>query len=178
MVFIYHVYDITILSNNLIKMLCCGTHGASACLVWELLCRNASAMIIPGSIWYDCYIVHTMRHSRFSACSFMNILVWHYYYYISFYIPLSGAWGKWLSFQTNNFSIHRRYTFKILSLIKCIAVFDIVLWLTILWWCPAVVVCRWESFTIEAICRNISGSTLAQVMACYLTAPSHYLNQC
>ena len=26
--------------------------------------------------------------------------------------------------------------------------------------------------------RQRSGSTLAQVMACCLTAPSHYLNQC
>ena len=30
----------------------------------------------------------------------------------------------------------------------------------------------------DAIWRQRSGSTLAQVMACCLTAPSHYLNQC
>ena len=30
----------------------------------------------------------------------------------------------------------------------------------------------------DAIWRQLSGSTLAQVMACCLTAPSHYLNQC
>ena len=30
----------------------------------------------------------------------------------------------------------------------------------------------------EAIWQQSSGSTLAQVMACYLTAPSHYLHQC
>ena len=30
----------------------------------------------------------------------------------------------------------------------------------------------------DAIWRQRSGSTLAQVMACWLTAPSHYLNQC
>ena len=30
----------------------------------------------------------------------------------------------------------------------------------------------------DAIWRQISGWTLAQVMACCLTAPSHYLNQC
>ena len=30
----------------------------------------------------------------------------------------------------------------------------------------------------DAIWRHISRSTLAQVMACCLTAPSHYLNQC
>ena len=30
----------------------------------------------------------------------------------------------------------------------------------------------------DAICRQRSGSTLAQVMACCLTAPSHYLNRC
>ena len=30
----------------------------------------------------------------------------------------------------------------------------------------------------DAIWRHTSGSTLAQVMACCLTAPSHYLNQC
>ena len=30
----------------------------------------------------------------------------------------------------------------------------------------------------DAIRRHRSGSTLAQVMACCLTAPSHYLNQC
>ena len=30
----------------------------------------------------------------------------------------------------------------------------------------------------DTICRHKSGSTLVQVMACCLTAPSHYLNQC
>ena len=30
----------------------------------------------------------------------------------------------------------------------------------------------------DAIWGHLSGSTLAQVMACCLTAPSHYLNQC
>ena len=30
----------------------------------------------------------------------------------------------------------------------------------------------------ETLFRHRSGSTLAQVMACCLTAPSHYLNQC
>ena len=30
----------------------------------------------------------------------------------------------------------------------------------------------------DAICQQISGSTLAQVMACCLMAPSHNLNQC
>ena len=30
----------------------------------------------------------------------------------------------------------------------------------------------------DAIWRQRSGSTFAQVMACYLMAPSHYLNQC
>ena len=30
----------------------------------------------------------------------------------------------------------------------------------------------------DVIWRHRSGSTLAQVMACCLTAPSHYLNQC
>ena len=30
----------------------------------------------------------------------------------------------------------------------------------------------------DAICWQRSGSTLAQVMACCLTTPSHYLNQC
>ena len=33
----------------------------------------------------------------------------------------------------------------------------------------------WPSY---AIWRQRSGSILAQVMACCLTAPSHYLNQC
>ena len=30
----------------------------------------------------------------------------------------------------------------------------------------------------DTICRHKSGSTLAQVMACCLKSPSHYLNQC
>ena len=30
----------------------------------------------------------------------------------------------------------------------------------------------------DTICRHRTGSTLDQVMACWLTAPSHYLNQC
>ena len=33
----------------------------------------------------------------------------------------------------------------------------------------------WSS---DAICWHLSRSTMAQVMACCLTAPSHYLNQC
>ena len=32
--------------------------------------------------------------------------------------------------------------------------------------------------TSDAILQHRSGSTLAQVMACCLTVPSHYLNQC
>ena len=35
-----------------------------------------------------------------------------------------------------------------------------------------------SSWAGDAIWRHRSGSTLAQVMACCLTAPSHYLNQC
>ena len=44
--------------------------------------------------------------------------------------------------------------------------------------------CRFFRFTLnslwpsDAIWQHRSGSTLAQVMACCLTAPSHYLNQC
>ena len=34
------------------------------------------------------------------------------------------------------------------------------------------------AWTGDAIWPHRSGSTLAQVMACCLTAPSHYLNQC
>ena len=40
---------------------------------------------------------------------------------------------------------------------------------------------QWEAYSLwpdDAIWRQRSGSTLAQVMACCLTAPSHYLNQC
>ena len=40
---------------------------------------------------------------------------------------------------------------------------------------PQWVYTLWPS---DAIWRQRSGSTLAQVMACCLTAPSHYLNQC
>ena len=35
-----------------------------------------------------------------------------------------------------------------------------------------------SSWPSDAIWQQRSGSTLAQVMACCLTAPSHYLNQC
>ena len=42
-------------------------------------------------------------------------------------------------------------------------------------WCPAARNSLWPS---DAIWRHRSGSTLAQVMACCLTAPTHYLNQC
>ena len=40
--------------------------------------------------------------------------------------------------------------------------------------------CRWYSslWLNDAICRHKPGSTLAQVMAWRLTAPSHYMNQC
>ena len=42
---------------------------------------------------------------------------------------------------------------------------------TSIWWVNSL----WPS---DAIWRHRSMSTLAQVMACCLTAPSHYLNQC
>ena len=40
--------------------------------------------------------------------------------------------------------------------------------------------CDWVNtlWPSDAIWRHRSGSTLAQVMACCLTAPSHYLDQC
>ena len=46
------------------------------------------------------------------------------------------------------------------------------------------VILNWSTFAINSLLpsdarwRQISGSTLAQVMACFLTGPSHYLNQC
>ena len=43
---------------------------------------------------------------------------------------------------------------------------------------PYPFVCRPVNNQADAIWRQRSGSTLAQVMACCLTAPSHYLNQC
>ena len=52
------------------------------------------------------------------------------------------------------------------------------------WWCkhwalhfPYIIYIN-SSWPSDAIWRYRSGSTLAQVMACCLTAPSHYLNQC
>ena len=42
-------------------------------------------------------------------------------------------------------------------------------------WFQSLINSLWPSDTIR---RHKSGSTLAQVMACCLTAPSHYLNQC
>ena len=48
---------------------------------------------------------------------------------------------------------------------------DLVKWSMIAWHINSL----WPS---DAIWRQRSGSTLVQVMACCLTAPSHYLNQC
>ena len=39
-------------------------------------------------------------------------------------------------------------------------------------------ICLKSLWPTDTIWRHKSGSTLAQVMACCLTAPSHYLNQC
>ena len=36
---------------------------------------------------------------------------------------------------------------------------------------------RWGDKRIDATWQHRPGSTLAQIMACYLTSPSHYLNQ-
>ena len=47
-----------------------------------------------------------------------------------------------------------------------------------LWWAPSameIVNSLWPS---DTMCWHRSGSALAQVMACCLMAPSHYLNQC
>ena len=43
------------------------------------------------------------------------------------------------------------------------------------WTMPGHINSLWLS---DAICQHWPGSPLAQVMACCLTAPSHYLNQC
>ena len=48
---------------------------------------------------------------------------------------------------------------------------DVGVYITSLQWVNSL----WHS---DAIWRQRSGSTLTQVMACCLTAPSHYLNQC
>ena len=48
-------------------------------------------------------------------------------------------------------------------------------WTWTLWLYYQCINSLWPS---DAIWRHRSGSTLAQVMACCLTAPSHYLNQC
>ena len=50
-------------------------------------------------------------------------------------------------------------------------------WVGVLHWssCLLSINSLWPS---DAIWRQRSGSTLAQVMACCLMAPSHYLNQC
>ena len=56
-------------------------------------------------------------------------------------------------------------------------------------WCPGVKThCLWEMWLVECVLNSLwpsdviwrqgSRSTLAQVLACCLTAPSHYLNQC
>ena len=52
--------------------------------------------------------------------------------------------------------------------------------------CKNMFIVSWHRFSTrvnslwpsDAIWRHWSGSTMAQVMACCLTAPSHYLNQC
>ena len=49
------------------------------------------------------------------------------------------------------------------------------------WWvCTQASSCLWVKWLwpCDAIWCHRSGSTLAQVMTCCLTAPSHYLNQC
>ena len=49
------------------------------------------------------------------------------------------------------------------------------------WWVSYVLCVVWVFNSLrpsDAIWGHRSGSTLAQVMACCLTAPSHYLNQC
>ena len=63
--------------------------------------------------------------------------------------------------------------FQIFHLRKCI-------WIYRLWNGGHFVQGRWVNllWPSEAAWWQRSGSTLAQVMACCLTAPSHYLNQC
>ena len=46
------------------------------------------------------------------------------------------------------------------------------------WWFETPSRPLWRRWLIDAIWRHRSGSTLAQVMACCLRAPSSYLNQC
>ena len=43
---------------------------------------------------------------------------------------------------------------------------------------PSADVPRWGDKRIDATWQHRPGSTLAQIMACCLTSPSHYLNQC
>ena len=49
----------------------------------------------------------------------------------------------------------------------------------LIWITTSIITCKINSlWPSNAIYWHRSGSTLAQVMACCLTAPSHYLNQC
>ena len=75
------------------------------------------------------------------------------------------SWGRYmiLSYQVLYFQWQwQRNAFELLS-VACVHAFFIVLYFNLLR--PS-----------DAIWRQRSGSTLAQVMACCLTAPSHYLN--
>ena len=64
-----------------------------------------------------------------------------------------------------------------ISSFNCYAVYTIISYITTIYWEyePMFINSLWPS---DTILWHRSGSTWVQVMACCLTAPSHYLNQC
>ena len=92
-----------------------------------------------------------------------------------------GSLGYWTA--CNNFKRHFTLPYCVIVWLFKLNIEEtsIVFTLQKVWWsgCPAWPPPQLNSlWPNDAIWRQRSGSTLAQVMACCLTAPSHYLNQC
>ena len=84
---------------------------------------------------------------------------------------------RWIYFRYSNFSWTKESPFEnVVCKIMAAILFRLQRWnsITVVYF-DNLVNSLWPS---DAIWRQGSGSTLAQVMVCCLAAPSHYLNQC
>ena len=104
------------------------------------------------------------------------------------YIYIHGIWAL------KNIHLEYRWTYFIITALKYVPqIWPSTATVLAKWyqWCPFTIFYHpwfrlafhwWDIinslWSSEAIWRHRSGSTLAQIMACCLTVPSHYLNQC
>ena len=127
--------------------------GLGLCIAYKALGRNGLQF---GMLMYPDGL-----HSAFNTLVDTGDICCHYWQHILVYITM-----LWI--------VTREKWLYVCHICMCVDLYVCVRYSDCITMC-GIINSLWPG---DAIWRHISGSTSAQVMACCLAAPSHYLNQC